>query len=523
MNDDETESSAPTPRTPISKDSPMWPSSFKTIPCTYLDCDKTFNRPAKLAQHLRSHTNTRSFVCPNEGCTKDFLRSSHLQHHIKSAHSDVRDYVCEHEGCGKSFITGSRLKRHYAAHEGRQKFACTVDGCGQTFRKHNTLQKHLISIHEGRKAFTCQVLNDEGRPCGAGFETASNLKTHEGSVHSGRIYRCTVCDDNIPLNTDGISYDNERVTFPTLLALQAHIRVDHPPTCEECDSKFRSASDLAMHIDAQHATLEIDERRKHPCLEPGCGRSFTQKGNLVTHMKNFHSEDKAFVCGNVDLKTLTRIENWDGSNACGRSMSTKGNLVEHIRAVHLGLEPSRKARRKQKAADAKASASQAKPSTIKLLTGSGYEVGRSFECLLHDCDYRFQREYDLQRHLEHHHGLAELEIQMLRADADLSFIRQRLDGSYYMATTAEVDADRNLSRQFGNDGGFKDYFDELENSAAEGGDFWLGGGQQNEADMMESSDWDSMEMQGIDMNEHPIEKQHEIMGQDMVMIDSGLR
>ena len=244
-----------------------------------------------------------------------------------------------------------------------------------------------------------------------------------------------------------------------------------------------------MHVEAKHANLTIEERRKYPCLEPDCGRSFTQKGNLVTHMNNFHLENKMFVCGHTDPGTLTRINDWDGSNACGRSMSTKGNLIEHIRTVHLGFEPSRKAQRKQKAVDAKASAHPPKPSTVELLTGSGYEFRRELVCLVHDCGYRFYRDYDLQRHLEHHHALKESEIKALRTDVNSSSVRRCLDGSDYMANATEFKVDRYMSPQFGDDGNFRDYFDELEESAANGGPFWLGESQSTGINETATSKW----------------------------------
>ena len=398
-----------------------------------------------------------------------------------------------------------------------------MHGCGQTFRKHNTLQKHIISVHEGKKPFICQVPNDDGEPCGAGFETASHLKTHEGSVHSDNVFRCTACDVINPYETDMTLDRTERVIFFSLSDLQEHLRTIHPPTCQDCDKRFRCNADLAMHIESHHANLDVGERRKHLCLEPGCGRSFTQKGNLVTHMNNFHLETKAFVCGAVDLKSLTRIDKWDGLDACGRPMTTKGNLVEHIRTVHLGHEPSRKTRRKQKAAEAKACVSPATSSTMKLLTGSEYKVGRDFECLIRDCGYRFQREYDLRRHLENHHELEELDTQSLPDAINPAVIRPSLDGSYYMADPAEVNADRVLSQQFGNSGNFEDYFDQLEESAAAGGDFWLGGQQQADDPMADVPGMDSVGMQGIETDERPSKAQDKSMGHDVIMIDPGLR
>lgn len=264
----------------------------------------------------------------------------------------------------------------------------------------------------------------------------------------------------------------------------------HPPTCEVCGSQFSKPSELALHAEIHIAGSK--ERRKYPCLEPGCGKSFTQKSNLVTHINDFHVEHKTFVCGEVDPRTLTRIENWDGSDACGRSLSSKGNLIQHIRTVHLRLEPSRKAGRKQKAASVKASTSDRASSTMDLLTGKGYDVGRKLECQVEGCDYRFRKEYDMHRHLDIYHGLTRSEMQLTQAHADFPIVRRCLDGSYYMANAAEDEADRHLSQQFGNLD--RDDFDGLEDSTMQAGASWMSEEAQAGASMPDLFDVELMDI-----------------------------
>ena len=98
-----------TPTTPLTAPLQRHPSDAnKNHQCPYQDCSKSFNRPAKLAQHVRSHTNERPFVCPHAPCTKNFLRQWHLTHHIKSAHKAERNHVCDRENCAKSFLKATR-------------------------------------------------------------------------------------------------------------------------------------------------------------------------------------------------------------------------------------------------------------------------------------------------------------------------------------------------------------------------------------------------------------------------------
>ena len=437
--------------TPLtSASSPRFPSNVKTILCTYPNCQKLFNRPAKLAQHLRSHTNTRPYVCPDSSCAKDFLRESHLKHHIKSQHSDVRDYICNWEGCGKSFITGTRLRRHNAVHEGENKVRCVIIGCGQVFRKHGALQKHVRIVHEGKSPFVCNLLGEEGEECGAGFNSASMLKSHEGRVHGGKRFWCTLCPTRTHTREKemDVFIRTQEVRFSTYKELQTHLGSEHPPTCLECGLQCKSQRELKIHIDILHGSFGVDERRTHACPEPECGRGFTKKGNLNAHIQTVHGEKK-FTCGHVDPRSLNNVGNWDGSNACGRGLSTKGNLEEHIRTAHLGIDHSR---RNKKARNGPTPRNKA-ISPLVWLTGDGYknESGRDISCLLPGCEFRFLRHHDLEMHLRFHHGIPNHASQDLLNGADTLVGRLNLDGTFISVTSEDLEAEEALNAQFGED------------------------------------------------------------------------
>ena len=471
-----------------SKSSPKYPSQLKTQHCPYPDCTKSFNRRARLNEHLHSHTNTRPFKCPHSPCEKDFLRKTHLSHHIKSMHSDVRDYVCVWDGCGKVFLTGTRLKRHHAAHEGREKFKCNISGCGQTFRKHATLQRHITSVHEGRPHYVCEKQEENGLTCGAGFETAAKLKTHHGRVHGTSRFWCTLCTSN-EISDQQNPDSHERLAFTTYGELQAHNRTVHPPSCETCDTKFHTLKELKRHNEAEHGNSDSHAQPCHVCTEPGCGRSFTKKGNLIVHTKTVHAGEKAFVCGRIDPNALNNVSDWLGHDSCGRAFTTKKNLEEHVRTAHLGLEHSRKSKQTLKKNKAR------RATEIGRLTGTTYEeVGYEIPCLLAECEFRFVREYDLDMHLQSKHGLADFEIQVMRAESDE--VGQDIFG---YGLSADIEAERVFEERLGlrgYDTGAADagdtgpnegtnVEDELDEAAARGGEFWIGGSYGEEEDHWE--------------------------------------
>lgn len=398
-----------TPATPFSTTSRQrYPSEFKTLRCPFEGCDKAFNRPCRLQEHIRSHNNERIYKCEHDGCDKTFLRPSHLQHHIKSAHTAVRDYICEHPGCGKSFVNGSRLRRHVATHEGKEGYRCTdYPPCNEGFRKHSTLQKHVMVAHLNQKPYPCGHVDPVTQEkCEMAFDTAGNLRNHQGRVHAEKRFTCTECAENQQQQSS-----ESDVSFPSYASLQEHIRTIHPPQCPECPLICSTARELRRHLEIAHGNVSLEERKIYGCTHPDCGRSFTKPGNLNVHIRTVHEGEKRFVCGETDLSNNKKVEGWDGIG-CGKRYGNKLTLEEHIRVTHLGLPNSRK--RRQRAAAQKPAPNTA--STLSALTGHGYgeETGRQITCFYPDsCPHRFHRNYDLWVHMTTKHDCAEEEVQTL--------------------------------------------------------------------------------------------------------------
>ncbi|KAI9886717.1 MAG: negative regulator of the PHO system [Watsoniomyces obsoletus] len=366
------------PLTPASLP-PKPPSEQKTHHCPYSECPKSFNRPARLAEHIRSHTNERPYKCPEVDCEKDFLRETHLKHHVKSAHSSVRDYACDFTGCGKRFLTGTRLKRHQAVHEGRNKYRCTdYSPCQEVFRKHATLQRHVLSVHLGRKPYICGEGDDNNEECKEGFDTPAQLRRHRARLHEGLRYWCSECatttttmsPELTPATHDSDGDDDplsKPFAFATYSELQSHLREIHPPTCIFCQQECVSRRQLRQHIACHHAEMNLaseedmdmdkslsrrSSTKLHRCSEPSCLKLFTRRHNLKIHQRTVHEGEKRFVCSpEMDLSSSRDIpQNWwecdrskeddEKRSPCNKAFQTKGNLEEHIRTQHLGLTSS---------------------------------------------------------------------------------------------------------------------------------------------------------------------------------------
>ena len=377
-------STPPTPRTPR-------PSELKTLSCPYDGCEKSFNRQARLTEHLRSHTNTRPFTCPHKGCSKDFLRDSHLKHHIKSAHTDVRDHVCSWDGCGKSFATGTRLRRHEAAHQQKEKWKCRgYEGCNETFRKHDTLKRHIMTVHENKRPFPCPDVDIRtGEQCRSAFNTTEKLRAHQRAKHDQTRFACNECLGHIEQVESGgdvlraFKENQIEVYFANYADLQLHIATVHPPTCPHCPTSLSTPRELKRHLELVHNITDLNSQQASaafPCTYTNCNRSFSKKGNLSVHIKTVHEKRRDFVCGETELNLLdlagtqAAVEGLAEIEGCGRDFTSKGSLEEHVRTAHLGLGSKRVERNKKRKAAALKSGDRPEQKKRKSRKGQGKQT-----------------------------------------------------------------------------------------------------------------------------------------------------
>ena len=343
------------------------------------------------------------------------------------------------------------------------------------------MEAHVRQVHEGIKPHICQFLDDNGKMCGIGFDKSGQLRSHEGRMHSRNTFECAICSSD--------QFGDGRPAFPTYGALQEHIKADHPPICEQCGLACASKSALKSHIEVKHGGTSLEERKNFTCPEPGCGRRFTKKGNMNTHVQSVHS-NKRYVCGSIDMANLNDVEGWNSSSACGKGFGTKANLQEHIRTIHVGLESRKKGKSQRATRKVK------KESVVARITGANDEP---IPCTILGCKFNFATTFDLVSHLQARHGLADTEVLAMtpvEEDEEVVFARPGFQGAIAFATNDDLDAeaafdmqangDRELGLDMGED---EDMFN--------GGNFWLGGVSSDKAE--DAVEWlhEEQEMRGL--------------------------
>ncbi|RPD63072.1 hypothetical protein L227DRAFT_473071, partial [Lentinus tigrinus ALCF2SS1-6] len=405
--------------------------------CTYEGCSKAYAKPSRLAEHERSHTGDRPYVCTI--CNKTYLRENHLQAHARThLPNSAKPYLCEQLGCGKRFWTSQHLRVHTELHRGEKLFKCSESNCDAAFAKHHQLREHICTVHSppGTKPYRCVHLG-----CTKSFTTNQKLTAH-AKTHDDKRYTC-VHESCVP--PEGV----EATYYPTWSALQHHTRTAHPPTCpySSCNGKtFTQQKGLRAHLkihaqrdqeaDMDDAILgsgseNEDERprkrrrggevgRDWVCEVDRCGKDFKSKKALNTHHNIAHLGRRDFICPHEH---------------CKRAFGYKHLLQRHLAKLHAPVElvpDDHDSGNEGDTADTDHDVDDGVD--IDFLTGKAYAIQAreavkqavKLQCPFPhlppflsgeegsmpssskrgpSCHYVFSRAYDLRRHLQAEHGI----------------------------------------------------------------------------------------------------------------------
>ncbi|XP_031560340.1 zinc finger protein 143-like isoform X2 [Actinia tenebrosa] len=224
--------------------------------------------PSHSKHASKSSSAEKSYICPVEGCGRNFTSSGHLKYH-HSTHSGEKPFKCQHPGCERMFAWPAHLKYHLKTHSGDRPFKCTFEGCGKTFYVLQRLNVHL-RVHTGERPYTCKVEN-----CMKSFTTAGNLKNHM-RIHTGeRPYVCP---------------------FVT------------------CGRSFTEHSSLRKH--------KLRHTGEKPYLCEICGKCFSQSGSRNAHEKRHALESPPRFKGSASISVVHKDEELDESQQDSHSVDS---------------------------------------------------------------------------------------------------------------------------------------------------------------------------------------------------------
>ncbi|KAI5970431.1 PZF1 [Candida margitis] len=356
----------------------------KRYHCTYKNCDKAYNRPSLLDQHLRSHTGDRPFPCSYPQCNKSFLRKSHLDAHLIS-HSRDKPFHCSI--CGKGVNTAQHLKRHEITHT--KSFKCTYEGCKESFHKHQSLRHHILSAHE--KTLTCTI-------CDKTFTRPAKLAHHKLKHHGeSPAYQC--------------DHPGCFVNCKTWSALQFHVKQEHPRLkCSICGKGCVGKRGLKSHMLSHDDAIKVWQ-----CNYCDVGK-FNKKADLLEHYNEYHD-------GNVPQEMQKSSE----SNNHGKEDYHEKLQISSLKRLNTAVSPQDEEEVKSLIkTDIKSATAEAQKSTT-LISANGSvasdvkssevidliskDCSIKIKCPKTKCDRVFGREYDLQRHLKwHEENLKKVEL-----------------------------------------------------------------------------------------------------------------
>lgn len=277
------------------------------------DCGKLFKSKLYLSKHIKFVHLVREVKC--SVCMQSFQNRAKLDYHMR-AHDPKRKFPCKY--CAKSFMQPHHLQNHERIHTKEKPYLCPV--CGKNFRQACNFKQHLNKHSTERDVYLTYLRQQTPKEmfkcdqCTREFNARTSLASHVRRAHSDQPgdkkvvglrfhpYVCKVC--------------NRGFKVPT--SLLAHARVhstteDRKYHCEQCNSSFKRAEHLRIHINGIHL-----KQRPYACSF--CPRTFSQSGDRNQHLKS-HSSVKPFQC-----------------DFCQKQFKLQKALRTHLR-IHTGERP----------------------------------------------------------------------------------------------------------------------------------------------------------------------------------------
>ena len=310
-------------------------------------CENTFFLKDSLEKHIKYfHEQFNEDGDDNFDMKDDIILKNNLE-------NNTTDHRCFQ--CGKFFPKAYNLNRHIqSVHEGRKDHSCNI--CGRAFFEERLLKKHIFVVHEPGKIDDPQNFSIKKK----------KKKNSESIIHklfekNGEQAQCKICSKILSAQGGCTS------------TMRRHAARFHPEQWSKIneESNETSISNLNKNDDdVDGETLNSEEKDqvktevllKEKKIRPpkstekleknvicdSCGKSFYRESDLKSHIHIVHEGVKDFkcdTCGKLFAKPYNLKRHvsqvHDGfrthiCDSCGKSFAESTSLKEHVASAHGG-------------------------------------------------------------------------------------------------------------------------------------------------------------------------------------------
>ncbi|XP_035715399.1 zinc finger and SCAN domain-containing protein 12 isoform X2 [Folsomia candida] len=217
-------------------------------------CRNKFGHIEVLERHMvmEHETDEKTFTCAK--CMKGFSLEVNFQRHLVLHELDKeKPLMCD--VCDSRFPNQDMLNRHLRTHKTTTRATYQCEFCDAGFTRIPALERH-VRLHTGEKPFKCDHCDDS-------FIDMRAKVRHTARLHSSTRHKCDICEKDflsricLSVHVENVHKGIRRLQCPScperfqdVRCLKSHKIRQHgedPFICEECGTKYSTASGLRLH------------------------------------------------------------------------------------------------------------------------------------------------------------------------------------------------------------------------------------------------------------------------------------